>query len=370
MADLSPFWRRRLLVALSSTNVAFAIVTALFIFAWERLNGYSPGVQKFVKYVLVQGHLATENVVAAWYSSMLLLAVGLAAVWALRSDLQSRPSPFRWGWAAVAGAFVLLSMDEIGSWHERIGMVRALSIGGDRAVGWVFVLAIPIALVGLFLLAFAFLHVRRVPAAFRWMTAGVVLFLANPLFEAAEMRLIHGAGADAATWQRTLHDVLLVLEEGVLELFGVVCFLLGVLTYVGESRPSWPITRGHVRALTAVMVIGVFVSAAVVSRLPPGDTGIPSNWYPAAMFLFVALASRRWRWLALGASAFCGAGLYGYFRLFFYGAPLVAAFATVIGGWLLEAVLASTNMADPRPGSARSTHPAATASASSSPGAK
>jgi hypothetical protein len=354
--DLGRTARTRLLIALSFINVALGATTGAFIVAWERLGGYSPSTQRFIKYFLVQGHLATENVVAAWYSSMLLLMVALAAIAACSVDRRSRRGNLSWGWTLMGLAFAGLSLDEIGSFHERIGMVRELSSSGEAAAGWVFVLGIPIGVVALFLLAFATLHVRRVPAAFRWMVAGVGLFLSNPAFELVEMRLIHGAGADPATWQRTVHDLLLVLEEGVLELFGILCFLAAALTYLGTvagPRVSWTFNtlraRWLIRGLTALAIMGVFVSAWVVSKLPPGDTGIPSNWFPAAMLMVAGIAmltvrsGRGWMKVAgavlLALSAFCGAGLYGYFRLLFYGAPLVAAFVTALGGWALEAAV-------------------------------
>ena len=55
------------------------VTTALFILLWARVDGLSPLMQQFTRRIVVQGHLATENVIAAWYSSMLLLAVAAMA---------------------------------------------------------------------------------------------------------------------------------------------------------------------------------------------------------------------------------------------------------------------------------------------------
>lgn len=320
--------QRRLFLTLSSINVFFAATTGLFIYLWARLDELPNALRTFTKYWLVQGHLATENVIAAWYSSMLLLIVAVAATTAFACDRRGA-GRLRYGWLVFAAVFTLLSLDEIGSFHERVGMLRALPRAGG-AVGWVYVLAIPILAVAAFMLAFAWAHLRRAPGAFPLMAAGVAMFLMNPVLEAVEMAMIHGAGQVQGTWQRTLHDVLLVLEEGVLELFGILCFLAAVLTYIrraaGESL-WWTVDRGVAlrtsRAGTLLFVTGTILSGWIVTKLPAGDTGIAENWYPAAAWLSVALVvaaradgDRRVKPLgtacAIAISAGFGAGLYGY----------------------------------------------------------
>jgi len=237
--------------------------------------------------------------------------------------------PLRYGWLVFAALFTLLSLDEIGSFHERVGMLTALPRAGG-AVGWVYVLAIPILAVAAFMLAFAWAHLRRAPAAFLLMAAGVGMFLLNPVLEAVEMAMIHGTGATEGTWQRTLHDVLLVLEEGGLELFGILCFLAAVLACLrwtaGESA-EWTMETGTAlrasRGGTLMLVAGTLLSGWIVARLPDGDTGIPENWFPAAAWLGVALVvgarvgGRPYMKIlvalsAIVVSACFGAGLYGY----------------------------------------------------------
>jgi hypothetical protein len=344
--ELSRDRQRRLLAALSAVNLVLAGTTATFIIAWARRDSYSPTVQQLIRHVLVQGHLATENVLAAWYSSMLLLVVGIGCMFACLADRRAARSWMRWGWLIVAAAFMALSLDEIGSLHERIGMIEFAATGG-RALGWVWALALPIVVVGMFLLTFAAVHVRRSVPAFRWMGAGVVLFLLNPVAEAAEMSIIHGDNAGQGTWPRLVHDALLVIEEGGLELFGVLCFLMAVVGYlrtVGGDRAAWqlpPAAITGVRALTAALTLGVYAGMWLVARLPEGDTGIPSHWFPAAAWLLVCLTarSRAARAGALGASGYFGAGLYLYAGWLSQGFPHVAAAATILAGWTLEGTL-------------------------------
>lgn len=344
--ELSRRRQRRLLAALSVINLILAGTTATFIIAWARRDSYSPAVQQFLRHVLVQGHLATENVLAAWYSSMLLLVVAIGCVLACVADLRAERPWMRWGWLIVAAAFMTLSLDEIGSLHERVGMIQVDATGG-KAVGWIWLLALPIAAVGMFLLAFASVHVRRSIPAFRWMVAGVVLFLLNPVAEAVEMSIIHGENAFQGTWQRLVHDSLLVVEEGGLELFGALCFLMAVFAYlrnVSGDRVAWDLpteTIAGVRALTAALTLGVYASMWLVARLPEGDTGNPSHWFPAAGWLLVSLSSRS-RAVRAGAlclSGYFGAGLYLHAGWLSHGFPHVAAGATILAGWALEGTL-------------------------------
>jgi hypothetical protein len=344
---------------LAAVTVLLSVTTGVFIYVWARLATYSPDSQRFIKYVLVQGHLATENVLAAWLSSMLLLSVGLLAIAAFVADGRSQPGWLRFGWLGVATAFVLLSFDEIGSFHERVGTVGAFGGSAERPMEWVYVLAVPIALVAGFLAAFAWLHVRASPTAFWLIISGVALFAANPAVERVEMLLLD-RGAAADTPERLLHDVLLVFEEGLLELFGALCFASGVLAYldrVSRGRFEWCLTPRRAVIATGGLMLwlaaGVPVARELVNRMPAGDTGIAANWFPAAAcFLLAATCAlrqpggRRLRLLglfALIASAYFGAGIYGYTS---WGVdisgPEIPVAATIAAGAVMTVVVGTT----------------------------
>ena len=320
---------KRLILAFSAINLVFTATTGAFILLWARMDDLAPRLQTFIKYVLVQGHLATENVLAAWYSSMLLLLVSLAATCAWVIDGRARPGALRHGWLLFSAVFALLSLDEVGSLHERTGMLTA---AGHKAGGWVYVLGLPILAVAAFMLAFAWFHLRRARATFILMSLGIGVFLLNPLLEKVEMAMIHGAGAVQGTWQRHLHDLLLVIEEGGAELFGTLGFLAAVLVYLrriaGEAPALTLDTRQAIwawRAGAVLFLAGALALGWVVARMPEGDTGIPQHWFPAAACLILALAAvtreqdsgERRASLALGVicvalSGFFGAGLHGY----------------------------------------------------------
>jgi hypothetical protein len=325
---------------LCAVNAFFTLGTIIFLALWPSRDDLEGLARSFLNYILVQAHLATENVIAAWYSSMLLLGVAVSALAAYtirsRTDARWTRPWLRHGWLVVAAVFLLLSFDEIGSLHERVGM--AVSFGDGAALGWVYVLSLPILATGAYMIAFAWTEMRRVPIAFRLFVIGTALYLLNPILEEIEMSLIHGAGADPESWARFAHDVLLVLEEGGLELFGTLCFLMGTLVWLRESARSMPgetltwrvdaeqaARIGGIAAL--VVIIGVPVSAAFVRSMPAADSGIPMNWFPAAaacLLCLLAVGARaganaeRSQFapavaiFALAISAYFGAGIHGY----------------------------------------------------------
>lgn len=322
---------RRFFLTLSLINLFLTGTTASFITLWARKDELSPGLRTFTRHVLVQGHLATENVVAAWYSSMLMLLIAVAALVAFAADRRRGSGALGYGWVLFAAVFGVLSLDEIGSFHERVGMLTPALTAG-KSLGWAYLLAVPIAAVGLFMLAFGWFHVRRVPATFRLIAAGAGMFMLNPVLEAIEMSLIHGAGATAGTWQRALHDLLLVLEEGGLELFGILCFLAAVVTYVRATAgelSTWSIEGGRtvwvIRGGVVFAVAGALVANWLVEWLPKGDNGVPEHWFSAAVLVGVALAAATTAaerespartgmllGVAIALSAFFGAGLHAY----------------------------------------------------------
>jgi hypothetical protein len=321
--DLDRRPRARLAGLIVAANLVCTAGMVVFLHFWARRDHYGPHGRAFIDRVLVQFHLGAENVVAAWYSSMLLLLVCLACVlaWAVdrRGARDGSDETLAHGWLILAATFLLLSLDEVGSLHERIGMLvrlnrASLSPHATGPVGWVSVLAIPIAAVALFMLAFGWIRLRRVPAAFVLLAIGVGLYVSDPFLELIEQQL--PANSVRLYAER-------VLEEGVAELGGTTCLLFGVLLYAARragpgvhafSAPS-RLVRGIAGGL---MIAGIFIAHAVVARLPEGDVGIAENWFPAAAFfcLAIGLMATRRAWgaatLALVLSAYFGAGLFGY----------------------------------------------------------
>jgi len=259
------------------------------------------------KYFLVHFHLATENVLAVWYSSMLLLFASIISILCLVVDGQNhepvRQGYLRYGWLLCAAIFALLSLDEIGSLHERIGMLAVLNPFADYGLGWVKALALPIGIVTLFMLAFSWLHLRRSPWTFYLMILGVGLFIINPLFEVVEMAMLEENSGRV----NLRLEALMWLEEGA-EIFGSLSFVSAAIIYLvfilnqkGDSKTApqseITITLNMQHALIFVSMIVFFLGLTmlgiefVVSQIPKGDTGIPMNWFPSALGFLAALVS-------------------------------------------------------------------------------
>jgi hypothetical protein len=356
--DLSRPVRRRLAGLIVALNLIFIAGMAAFLYYWPSREYFGPRGRWVIDHVLVQFHLGAENVVAAWYSSMLLLLVALAclAAYALDGKHLAAPSgkkgtvpfsPLRLGWLALAAAFTVLSLDEIGSLHERVGMIVALNgaslaPGSTQAVGWVYLLAVPIGAAALFMLVFGWMRVRRAPAAFALLAAGVLLYVSDPFLELLEQTLQQGTLGMLA--QR-------VLEEGLAELGGTTCVLMGILLYAartgGTHRPVFTLPSRGTRLMAGMALLaGIPAAELVVRYLPAGDVGIPANWFPAAAWFLLAIGwmTTRRAWgiaaIAILASAYFGAGLFGYaawYASIGYSRVLVdvAVTATAVLAWLI-----------------------------------
>ncbi len=251
----------RLVGTLAALNVVFLVGTAAAVVGYRQLLDLPPGSRGVVQFGLAQLNLGAENVLAAWYSSMLLLLVAGAAVvcWFADRSREDRASRRRLsvGWLVLAVVFAGLSLDEMGAIHERIGTSRAAD---GSAPGWVVVLAIPIALVASYMLVFAWTRLRREPLVAMLLVAGVALFLSVPFQEEVEVAILTATAAGTA--ERPVVGTL--LEEGS-EIFGSLCFLGAMLLYALRTALPDPTDPGRsVRRVPAELSVRAATRAALV----------------------------------------------------------------------------------------------------------
>jgi hypothetical protein len=261
-----------------------------------------------VKYLLVQFNLAGENVTAVWYSSMLLLLIAVMSALCFIADWQRfhdwRDRYLSYGWLLFTLIFTMLSLDEIGSLHENIGMLTALNPFGDYALGWVFLLGIPIGLVGLLMLVFSWVHIRRSPWALTFAILGIMLFISNPFQEHIEIKMWSSV-PDPISWQRPI--IFILLEEGT-EIFGSVCLLIATTIYaIFATRKSTtsPLASQidiecYLKRKTAIVSTIVFacffclliaIVHLTLKDVAGGDRGIAKNWFPSSFAFLVFLIS-------------------------------------------------------------------------------
>lgn len=292
--------------AIVSLNIIFLAGTFLFHKYFYKIldQNWESGTNK--KYLLVEFSLATENVLAVWYSSMLIFSVAIVFFLIFlfqQKKFSERMNKFKaYGWLLISGIFVLLSLDEMASLHERLGNIDVLNPLSDYASGWVALLAIPIALVAGFIIWFCLSQMRRAPLAAVCAVAGILLFVSIPIQEYYEMQAWEAVDY-VDTWQRPV--AFLLLEEGC-ELFGTTLILASGLLFLYSGTKAGK----HRRALSslelklqlnnkktvlqysawsiflALLMLIIVKSDVLVME---GDNGIRENWFPSATAFFSSL---------------------------------------------------------------------------------
>jgi hypothetical protein len=257
-------------------------------------------------------NLASESNVAAWWSTVNLLALAVLAAEILRLG----PARARPAWAGLSLLLALLSLDELGSLHERAGGFRELM---PYIVGAVILLAFSLG--SLFLGS----DTRR---ASLWIGAGFALFGLVILQERIEHILV---------WPAWASGLRAGFEEGT-ELLGMSLILWGALSYrkrVTGGQDLVPPRPLDVPAPGLLLLMGLGLH--ILLTLTPHEQasaarwGEPGLWFPSAVFFVLALAA-----------AWQAAGVMRPVRLPWLGLAILFLFSSVASVYLLSARPASS----------------------------
>jgi hypothetical protein len=319
-----------------------------------------------VNLLFAQFNFAKENVAAAWYSSMLLLVAGLIAALCFITDMQRFTKPkeriLNYGWIVVSMIFILLSFDEMGSFHEMIGETTLFQkVGNNKGGGWYAFYAL-IGLVAVFMISFFIVKFKTNKKALLLTVLAVLLFVSNPLQEKYEMSSWRNS-ANPDLWRRP--GFFLLLEEGS-EIFASFCFLYSFTIYlIGVNNKNNNALSGQ--ALNIILklksnfifyLLGLmgFLGALMLLvkfnawNIAGDDNGIPQNWFPGMMSFLAFLSSmylyfftekqkvyskRIYLLLAftgLVTSVFFGSNIYGYRESLISKLPFIFLFLTTITG--------------------------------------
>ncbi len=215
-----------------------------------------------------------EMNIATWWSGTCLIALAL-----LTYEFHgTRKNGTGLAWLILSIVFLVLSGDEIGSFHERSGGWSNL---------WKF------AAVGMISFAYSMSMLLRVketrkPALF--ILSGFALF---GLVAVQERVYMPYAG------HRLFEGIMVVVEEGT-ELLGMFICFLGIVKQRGVRRSQAPlmqvIPNPHlVKHLSHILFAGMCIHSAV-SLVVPGLTDIPRRgnpaaWYPSFLFFILFCAS-------------------------------------------------------------------------------
>jgi hypothetical protein len=302
-------WTRGRVRALVLATVAAggAVLLAATLVSAHRGGGHSTASS-----VLAQLDLTRENNIATWWSSMVLLLIAMLCAVAWRADPRPREDGgpvLRLGWLFLVGVFTLLSLDEVGSLHERLSGDPALAVRTPSA-DWAALLAVPIAAVALLMVAFSLANLRRRPLPFALLIMSVGLFATVPLQEKVELaEKLAGEGRPV---------VQALLEEGS-ELTAGWFAVFGLLLYLARTPGSagGRVPQAAIAGAALVLLAGMGVCLLAIPAPTDPSFGFASAWFPAAIAALVAPAAVEaargvpWRYAALAigvlpASAFFG----------------------------------------------------------------
>lgn len=351
--DVTP----RLVVAALVAVVALSCLLLAATAVAHDLSG-TPGEAGWLFKVLVRFNLGNENNFGAWFSSSLLASIAAVAVLCLLAEGAgtSRGLSGPLGWSFVALLFAGLSLDELGSLHERLPEI-------EPSLTWVLWLGPFIVAVPVFLGIFGYVRLRHRLLSVGLLTLGIAAFCLVPLQEYLEFLPTDGRPRQA--WQ-------VVAEEGS-ELFGMTAFLGALLCYLisdPTQRQQVLVARRidlgfdaallRAAAVAAAVLLGIVCQATDVFWHQEGDLfGRVQNWPTVAiatgLMLFGVIGASQPQftgparrallllvWLAAVASAFVGSDLHAMTDNAGLVWALRFAFAAISVALLTTAALAST----------------------------
>jgi hypothetical protein len=234
---------------------------------------------------LAQFTLAEEKNLATYWEGLCLLLVSILALERFfKSDAIGKTE--KQGWLGLSVLAAGLSLDELGSIHERTpGLFYSWGLTGSMVSK--LPLAVPLAIVVIWTLH----GMRRLPnrRSFRLTLSALLLFALVVFQEYLEF---------SVNWPGWMRGVRLGFEEGT-ELAAVFCLLAAVLAKNGTSRRVEPISCLIPAAQTMVRMRPWVTYMTLVSFIPLGILtlhvlkdgtyrGIPSAWLP---FVLLNLAS-------------------------------------------------------------------------------
>lgn len=235
-----------------------------------------------IHFYLRQIDLAIEMNLAAWWSGILLFGLGLLA----HEIFSDRKERLKGAWLLLAIAFICLSVDEIGSVHERIEdwLLESPFAGLDPYV--------PVALLGVMLIPWPVIKLMRDRRTRK--TAGLLLVGFLLLASIAVQERLEGVISWGDWW-----SVRIGLEEGT-ELLGMsVCY--GALvnhTWRGNSPQGWSgVLPNPLRMVYVPFLVGAGLAIHLVTLVGVGsqyESAFSEHllvWYPVAIACLLSLAA-------------------------------------------------------------------------------
>lgn len=254
-------------------------------------------------------NLRAESNLAALWSGLLLLLIGIHAFDGYASNRQESPTIAR-AWLVITAIMVLLSFDEVGSLHERLPADSHMTYWL-----WIAPFALGFAAMGLYALCVLYRSVEHQGAAILIMI-GFLLFVSVAVQEELEWRF------EVSDQMKPIRGA---IEEGT-ELLGMFLILLASMrntrgrlsTTTSDSEPVFEAGRAWRMPVLTVGLAFTPLIAYFTTQLPDDGWGhgLPAQWPPAAIFLLAGLVAirpyfqgaQRPSWSAAAAVVLCMAG--------------------------------------------------------------
>jgi hypothetical protein len=257
----------------SISYIKLIVIVDIFVISCTFLRYGFPHLSdnKILGWMTSRFDLAVEMNFAIWWSSILLFLIGFLAY---QNSLASENSTKK-SWLGISMIFVGLSIDEIGSLHERIQYWSLLA-----PIGLLCVIVLSYSLLGLFRK-----REGRLPAVL--ISVAIFLFALTAFQEYLEQTL---------EWSSWAIGFRVTIEEGT-ELAGSLIGLIGVASYpsrktkrkLADLLPTTSTIDGIRIFLLAFLVVHLFLSMAVFSWSHFTRWGNPVVWYPTVVYFILFL---------------------------------------------------------------------------------
>lgn len=219
-------------------------------------------------------NLANEMNLAVWWSASLILLVAIIAYELSKWDVDSRSA-----WVILAILFCLLSLDEIGSIHERVGN---LALGQPA-----YILTAVLAGSALSVASWILWKKKSDRSGLVLLLTGIALLVSAVPNEYLEHHV---------SWPNYLQGPRSAFEEG-LEISGALVCLIGIARYrtVDQLRRMRPESLSAIglptstkKILWAGFVLHIEIAWISTHSIEIAHRGNPAIWYFMAIFYFLA----------------------------------------------------------------------------------
>ncbi len=270
---------------LACSGIAALLVVSTFFLEYRQIANESV----WLPFLPRQFHLGYENNLAAWFSGTLLALGALHAMDGHTRFREGQPRAAQ-AWAIIAGILFFLSADEIGSLHERLGLLgEAMGVGN-----WGPVLPVGAALGALLLRALTLLWT----AERRFRRQVCILMTGFALLGSVALQEFLG---DVLVFEGPLANAIRTSVEEGTELVGMLIVLgvaLGSSAELLERRQADRVFAALIELrwwLVGALVVLTPAATIMTLSVEEAFRGRPADWLAAMAFLAAAaLAIRHW----------------------------------------------------------------------------